>query len=70
MKIIAVKNNGDCLVRMKQSDLKLITDTTDDFVEDQDVEVSSKLTVLNQLSRKKDAIVAKLNELSNTISNL
>jgi ubiquinone biosynthesis protein UbiJ len=70
MKIIAVKSNGDCLVKITQSDLQLITDTTGTFVEDQDIEVSGKLSVINQLSRKKDGIVAKLNDLSNLISNL
>jgi hypothetical protein len=70
MKILAIKDNGELIVEMTQANLKLITDTTDDFVEDQEVNISSKMTILNQLSRKKEGIVAKLTELSNAISQL
>jgi len=70
MKIIAKGNHNKLIVELAQSDLQLITGEQGEFNIDQEVDVSSSLNVLHQLTRKKDKYVVGLQDLANVINNL
>lgn len=70
MRIIGIGENNKLIVEVTQGNLKAITDTTEDFVVGQEVEVGTDLTILHQIKRKKTKYVTGLTELANTIDQL
>lgn len=67
MRIIGLGKNNRLIVELQQHDLKLITGENREFEVDETIDISSMLSVLHQLSRKKDRYVPILLELSQVL---
>jgi hypothetical protein len=70
IEVIGIGNNNKLILEIDQSDLKAITDTTEDFNVGQVVEISSDLNTLKQLKKKKDKFASGLTNLAAIINTL
>ena len=70
IEIIGIGDNGKLIVEVQNNELKLITGENREFDVGEQLEVSSLLSVIHQLSRKKTKFVVGLGELANIIDQL
>lgn len=70
IKVIAKAKNNKVHVEVNQNDLRLITGTNEEFEIGQEINVSGTLSVIHQLSRKKNKYSAVFAEITNVLNQL